>query len=173
MSFVVRPCAPKDLKDILRLIKEIAVIYNVPLTQLYTNVDVLHKHGFGERPKYECFVAEVPPEQKSKEGHTIIGYVLSTYTYSTWKGRNLYIDNFYVMPEFRGRRIGKKLMCLAAEAAWRQGCTELRMHSSSEKPENHAVLQRWEAEDLSSKHGWHLLRFYNDTLKRRAAQSKV
>ncbi|XP_062823033.1 thialysine N-epsilon-acetyltransferase [Anolis carolinensis] len=173
MSVVVRPCAPKDLKDILRLIKEIAVIYNVPLTQLYPNMEVLHKDGFGERPKFECFVAEAPPEQKSKEGHTIVGYILSAYTYSTWKGKNLYVDNFYVMPEFRGRRIGKKLMSSAAESAWARGCTEFRMHSSSKKPENYAVLQRFGGGDLSAKHGWNLLRFYNDAVQKRAAQSKV
>lgn len=40
-------------------------------------------------------------------GHTLVGYVLSSYTYSSWKGKNLYIDNFYVMPEFRGE-LGKQ-----------------------------------------------------------------
>ncbi|KAH0626065.1 hypothetical protein JD844_000784 [Phrynosoma platyrhinos] len=148
---------------------EIAVIYNVPLDKLRTNVEELQKAGFSERPRFECFVAEVPPEQKSKEGHTLIGYVLSVYTYSTWRGRNLYMDNLYVMPEFRGMSLKKK----APGAAWRRGCNEIRMHASSEKVDNIKILQRWGGQNLTDKEGWNLLRFHEDVLQRLAAPDKI
>ncbi|XP_020655464.3 thialysine N-epsilon-acetyltransferase-like [Pogona vitticeps] len=172
MGFVVRPCAVKDLKDIMRLVEEIAVIYNVPVNKVATSVEVLKKHGFGEKPRFECFVAEVPPEQKSKEGHTLIGYVLSAYTYNTWRGKNLYMDNLYVMPEFRGRRIGKTLASTAAMAAWQKGCTQLRMHASADKPENIEFLKRQGGENLTETEDWNILRFYNPVLRGMAAQSK-
>ena len=35
-------------------------------------------------------------------GHTKIGYALYFYTYSSWKGRAVYMEDLYVMPEFRG-----------------------------------------------------------------------
>ncbi|XP_063157815.1 diamine acetyltransferase 1-like [Candoia aspera] len=168
MSFVIRPCAPRDLKDIMRLIKEIAVIYSVPVESLSTNVQELEKAGFGPRPKFECFVAEVPPERKSKEGHTLVGYILSSYTYSSWKGTNLYIDNFYVMPEFRGMRIGNSLLKEAAKAAWQQGCSEFRMHVSSQKPKNIAYLEKRGGENLTVQAGWNLFRF-----RKMADQSKA
>ncbi|KAM3821304.1 diamine acetyltransferase 1-like [Vipera latastei] len=174
MSFVVvRPCAPRDLRDIMRLIKDIAVIYNVPLQHLSTNVQVLEKAGFGPHPKFECFVAEIPPERESPEGFTLAGYVLSSYTYNSWKGKNLYIDNFYVMPEFRGMRIGNSLLKEAAKAAWQQGCSELRMHVSHLKPENVAYLERRGGENLTAQDGWNLLRFYQDRLSQMADQSRV
>ncbi|XP_048373508.1 diamine acetyltransferase 1-like [Sphaerodactylus townsendi] len=172
MAFAVRACAPKDLKDIMRLIKEIAVIYKIPENEIRTSEEELMKAGFGEHPRFECFVAEVPPQQKSKEGHTLIGYVLSVYTYSTWKGRNLYMDNLYVMPEFRGQGIGKRLLNRATEAAWLKGCSQLHMHVSSEKPENIRFLEKHGGEDLSAKEGWSLLRFQEAQLRQMAAQSK-
>lgn len=39
-------------------------------------------------------------------GFTVVGYALYFYTYSTWKGPSLYLEDLYVMPDFRG--IGKK-----------------------------------------------------------------
>nr|XP_056719511.1 thialysine N-epsilon-acetyltransferase-like [Euleptes europaea] len=172
MAYVVRACTPKDLKDIMRLIKEIAVIYKVPVNEIRTSEEALMEAGFGKNPRFECFVAEVPPQQKSKEGHTLIGYVLSVYTYSTWKGRNLYMDNLYVMPEFRGKSIGKMLLNRATEAAWRKGCSQLRMHVSSEKPENITFLDKHGGEDLSAKDGWNLFRFQETQLRRMAARSE-
>lgn len=38
----------------------------------------------------------------SLSGHTKIGYALYFYTYSSWKGRAVYMEDLYVMPEFRG-----------------------------------------------------------------------
>lgn len=35
-------------------------------------------------------------------GHTKIGYALYFYSYSSWKGRSIYMEDLYVMPEFRG-----------------------------------------------------------------------
>lgn len=35
-------------------------------------------------------------------GHTKIGYALYFYSYSSWKGRAIYMEDLYVMPEFRG-----------------------------------------------------------------------
>ena len=37
-----------------------------------------------------------------RTGHTVVGYALYFYTYSTWKGRSVFMEDLYVMPEFRG-----------------------------------------------------------------------
>ncbi len=39
----------------------------------------------------------------SLTGHTKVGYSLYFYTYSSWKGRAVYMEDLYVMPEFRGK----------------------------------------------------------------------
>ncbi|XP_026549549.1 diamine acetyltransferase 2-like, partial [Notechis scutatus] len=104
---------------------------------------------------------------------SLAGYVLSSYTYSSWKGRNLYIDNFYVMPEFRGMRIGNSLLKEAAKAAWQQGCSELHMHVSYLKPENMSYLVRRGGENLTLQDGWRLFRFYGDRLFKMVDQSRA
>jgi ribosomal protein S18 acetylase RimI-like enzyme len=39
----------------------------------------------------------------------LVGYTLYFYTYSTWDGRVLYMEDLYVKPEFRGNKIGTQL----------------------------------------------------------------
>lgn len=38
-------------------------------------------------------------------GHVKVGYALFFYTYSTWKGRCVYLEDLYVMPELRGKQL--------------------------------------------------------------------
>lgn len=35
-------------------------------------------------------------------GHTKIGYALYFFSYSSWSGRAVFMEDLYVMPEFRG-----------------------------------------------------------------------
>jgi GNAT superfamily N-acetyltransferase len=43
------------------------------------------------------------------EDDVIVGFALYYTSYSTWKGRCLYLEDFYVLPEFRRGGIGGKL----------------------------------------------------------------
>ncbi|XP_074979978.1 thialysine N-epsilon-acetyltransferase-like isoform X2 [Caretta caretta] len=141
MNCIIRPCTVKDCKVILQFIKEIAVHYRVPPTEVKVTL----------------------------EGG-IVGYVLSSFTYSTWKGRNLYVDNLYVQPQFRGQQIGKRLIEKAAQAAVAKGCGQLRMHIA--KTNEMGFLARQGGQDLTAKEGWSLFHFKEDALRRLAARSK-
>uniref|UniRef100_A0A4W4ERH5 N-acetyltransferase domain-containing protein n=1 Tax=Electrophorus electricus TaxID=8005 RepID=A0A4W4ERH5_ELEEL len=73
-----------------------------------------HAHWRGcvfyfQNPFYHCLVTEVSKEHKSKEG--------KNYIRNTWKLRGIYIDDIYVMPEFRAvsHGIGKALMASVAK----------------------------------------------------------
>ncbi|XP_075764053.1 thialysine N-epsilon-acetyltransferase-like isoform X7 [Pelodiscus sinensis] len=115
MECVVRPCRAEDCVEVMRMIRELAEFEKLP-DQVQINDQVLREDGFANDPFYRCLVAEVPPEYRSRDGHTIVGYGLYFFTYSTWKGRNIYMEDLYIMPEFRGKGIGKKLMSKIAEA---------------------------------------------------------
>ncbi|XP_023818399.1 diamine acetyltransferase 2 isoform X2 [Oryzias latipes] len=116
MHFKIRPAKKEDCKEISRLIMELAVYEKMP-DQVKIAHEELERDGFCENPFFQCLVAEVPEEHKSKEGFTVVGYALYFYTYSTWKGRSIFLEDLYVMPEFRGNGIGKGLLCKVAEVA--------------------------------------------------------
>ena len=44
-------------------------------------------------------------------GHTKVGYSLYFYTYSSWKGRAVYMEDLYVMPEYRGQYASAIVLC--------------------------------------------------------------
>ncbi|XP_065425330.1 thialysine N-epsilon-acetyltransferase-like [Chrysemys picta bellii] len=171
MNCIIRPCTVKDCKVILQFIKELAIDYKVPPTDVKVTLEALREDGFGARPQYDCYLAELPPGETNKEGGSIVGYVLSTYTYSSWKGRNVYMDNMYVQPQFRGRQIGKQLLEKASQAAIAKGCCQLRMHVGNWKANEMGFLAHHGGEDLTAKEGWALFRFEEDALRRLAARS--
>ncbi|XP_029768917.1 diamine acetyltransferase 2-like isoform X3 [Terrapene carolina triunguis] len=100
MECVLRPCRAEDCAEVMRMIKELAEFEKLP-DQVQISDQVLREDGFANDPFYRCLVAEVPPEHRSRDGHTVVGYGLYFFTYSTWKGRNIYMEDLYVMPEFR------------------------------------------------------------------------
>ncbi|KAJ8416651.1 hypothetical protein AAFF_G00325290 [Aldrovandia affinis] len=77
----------------------------------------LEQDGFSRNPFFQCIIAEVPEQHRTKEGHAKVGYALYFYTYSSWKGRSVYMEDLYVMPEFRGKGIGKALMSKIAQVS--------------------------------------------------------
>ena len=74
--------------------------------------------AFGPSPRFDVFLAELDGE--------VAGYAFVFETYSTFLALpTLYLEDLFVMPQFRSRRIGYALMLhLAHEALWR-GCGRL------------------------------------------------
>jgi len=70
----------------------------------------LELDGFESSPeRFKCFVAENPLDPT-----TLCGYTMYFPVYSAWDGKVMAIEDLFVMPEFRGTGLGKKLMeCVA------------------------------------------------------------
>ena len=96
---VVRPAEPKDVSRIFDLIKELAFYEKAP-EQVTNTVEILHRDLFID-PICEAIVAE--------ENGTVHGFALFYTSYSTWKGRSLYLEDFYVSEDQRKRGIGQLL----------------------------------------------------------------
>jgi GNAT superfamily N-acetyltransferase len=43
------------------------------------------------------------------DANTLLGYALYFYTYSTWKGKALYLEDLYITPGCRGQGLGSAL----------------------------------------------------------------
>merc|ERR1712241_21176 len=91
MSFVIRKSTKNDCKEILTLIQELADYEKMPNGPKLTEKD-LEEHGYnGPRPFFECLVAFEPSKPD-----VLIGFVLFFYTYSTWDGPSVFMEDLYV-----------------------------------------------------------------------------
>ncbi|XP_070963122.1 diamine acetyltransferase 2b isoform X2 [Oncorhynchus clarkii lewisi] len=152
MHFKVRAAVKEDCKDISRMIMELAVYENMP-DQVKTSHEDLERDGFSPNPFYECLIAEVPDEHKTKDGYTVVGYALYFYTYSTWKGRSVYVEDLYVMPDFREKGIGTGLMAKVAQVGVEKQCVRLQLSVLDwNKPSLDFYIAKG-AEDLTAKEG--------------------
>jgi ribosomal protein S18 acetylase RimI-like enzyme len=101
MQYIVRKARKEDVAQIKKLIEGLALYEKAPHEVTITEAQLL-EDGFGPSPVYQCCVAEANGE--------LLGFSLFYIGYSTWKGKLVYLDDFYVKEEYRGLGIGKKLM---------------------------------------------------------------
>lgn len=80
----------------------------------------LETHGFGEHPAFIVVVAE--------NSEKLAGICLYFPTFSTWYGTpGIYVQDLYIRPEYRGQKLGEKLLAAAACEARADGATHLRL----------------------------------------------
>ncbi|KAM9788573.1 diamine acetyltransferase 2b [Neosynchiropus ocellatus] len=163
MKFKIRAAIKEDCKEIWRLIKELAVYEKMP-DQVKISHEELERDGFCQNPFYECLVAEVAEENKSSEGFTVVGYALYFYTYSTWMGRSMYLEDLYVMPEFRGNGIGKSLLSSVAKVGKDKQCVRLQLSVLDWNTPAREFYAAKGALDLTDSEGWHFIRFHGQSL---------
>jgi len=101
MSFLVRKAVKNDMIRVLELIKELALFEN-EINEVELTVLELEKDGFGENPKFQCFVAE--------NNNKIEAMALVYKRYSTWKGTVLHLEDLIVSKDMRGRGLGTLLL---------------------------------------------------------------
>ncbi|XP_039193807.1 thialysine N-epsilon-acetyltransferase-like [Crotalus tigris] len=166
-AVTVRPCRAEDCADVGRMIRELAAFEKMS-EQVKITEEGLCEDGFGQDPFYKCLVAELPSPCLSKEGHSIIGYGLYFFIYSTWKGRNVYVEDLYVMPEFREKGVGQKLLSEIAKISLEKGCTQMRLGVLDWNRSALDFYSRRGAVDLTASEGWHSFRFEAEALQRLA-----
>ena len=111
----IREATPRDVPTILALVKELATYERDPDAVTATEADFL-RHGFGERPFYRTLLAEW-------DG-AVAGFALFFFGFSTWTGGpTLYLEDLFVRPEHRKKRIGLTMMQRLAREATKNGCT--------------------------------------------------
>lgn len=111
MNIKIRRAVKEDCERILDLVKELARYERAPQEVTVTLEHFTHS-GFGSRPVWWAFVAEV-------DG-VVQGFALYYIRFSTWKGQRMYLEDFYVTEEMRGKGLGKLLFDQLIEEAKRR-----------------------------------------------------
>lgn len=98
----IRFSVPADLPALHTLICELAR-YERLLDAVDSSEQDLHAALFGPDPCAEALVAEC-------DG-IVVGFALYFKTYSTFRGRpGIYLEDLFVLPEYRGRGLGRGLL---------------------------------------------------------------
>ncbi|GMN10399.1 GNAT family N-acetyltransferase [Croceitalea sp. MTPC9] len=101
MDFTIREATKRDMAMVHGLIQELALFEKEPNSVEVTLEDLIDA-GFGEKPLYNCFVAEADKE--------IVGMALVYPRYSTWQGPVLHLEDLIVTERMRGSGLGSALL---------------------------------------------------------------
>lgn len=108
---------PADVPMLFELIKALAE-YEKLSHAVTGSAEFLHQHLFGDRPFAEAIVAEYQGE--------VVGFALFFHNYSTFLTKaGIYLEDLFVLPEYRGRGIGKELITYLAQLAVERNCGRL------------------------------------------------
>jgi len=113
----IRPAKSEDVETIFQLIHALAD-YEKLSHEVTGTAALLHEHLFGAHPCIEALLAD-------HQGQPI-GFALFFTNYSTFLTKpGIYLEDLFVMPEYRGKGIGKALLGALARLALERDCGRL------------------------------------------------
>ena len=113
-AFRIERATERDVPLILRLIKDLAE-YERMSDEVVATEQGLRESLFGARPAAEVIIAYA--------GDTPAGFALFFHNYSTFLGKpGLYLEDLFVVPQFRGHGYGRELLQELAAIAVERGC---------------------------------------------------
>jgi GNAT superfamily N-acetyltransferase len=107
-NILIRKAQKKDCQSVFNLSKELAQHHDMAhyVTIKYEEFEAF---GFGENPAWWAYIAEYEGE--------IVGFALYYVRFATWRGRILYLEDFFIQDKMRGKGVGKMLFDSLIEEA--------------------------------------------------------
>jgi GNAT superfamily N-acetyltransferase len=107
---VIRAALRKDVDLLKTLINEMGEYERLPVS---ITEETLARDGFGPRQEFRVLIADLDNQPA--------GYALFFNCYSTFRGRGLFLEDLFVRPEFRGKKVGDALLSHVAVVARDEG----------------------------------------------------
>src|SRR6266849_9703259 len=107
----IRPANLHDVGELKALIHEMGEYERMPVV---VTKESLARDGFGPRPEFRVLIAEWDGQPA--------GYAFFFYCYSTFRGRGLFLEDVFVRPPFRGKKVGEALFARVATVAEAENC---------------------------------------------------
>jgi GNAT superfamily N-acetyltransferase len=114
LAVIIREGNEKDFPVLLGLIKDLATFEGAP-EQVKNSVGQMKR----ERDSFGFFLAE--------EDGNVLGAAVYFFAYYTWVGKSLYLDDLYVRPEHRRKKVGSMLLERVFKLAKQQDRKRLRL----------------------------------------------
>jgi GNAT superfamily N-acetyltransferase len=111
---MIRPATPADVPVIASLIRALAEYEKLADAVCFDEAKIA-EHLFGRRAYAECLLAE--PDGVA------VGFALFFHNYSTFLGKpGIYLEDLFVIPEARGKGLGKALLAAIGKLAVERDC---------------------------------------------------
>lgn len=160
MSVSIRAVRQSDIAILHALISALAE-YEKLAAQVIGTAQDLQRELFSERPVIEAVIAW--------DDESALGFALYFHSYSTFLARRgLYLEDLFVVPEARGRGIGKALIRHCARVAVERGCGRFEW---AVLDWNQTAIEFYQSIGASMLSEWQLCRLSGDALQRFAALS--
>jgi GNAT superfamily N-acetyltransferase len=157
----LRAATAEDVPTLLELVQALACYEREPDAVTASEADLL-REGFGQDPAFRALLAE--------DGSRVLGFALYFFHFSTWLGRrSLYLEDLFVLPEARGRGVGRALFQRLARIAVEEGCGRYEWAVLDWNTEAIGFYERMGAKPLSE---WTTMRLEGEALRRLASEGR-
>ena len=159
-NLIIRRATAQDVPTLIRLITALAEYESLaPPDELAA--ERLTRDGFGDGPKFEAWLAEWDCQP--------VGYAFLFNAYSTFLAApTLYLEDLFVMPEYRGRGIGKAMLTHCISLAYDRGCGRMEWTCLDWNTSAQRVYENLGARRMTE---WYLYRLDRQALEDHVAKS--
>jgi GNAT superfamily N-acetyltransferase len=145
---IIRAARRPDVPALVGLIRDLAAYEREP-DAVEVDEDLLAAALFAEAPVVFANVAD--------DGGEVAGMTIYFRNYSTWTGRlGIYLEDFFVRPDYRGRKVGTALMAALADEARAYGYARIDWSVLDWNESAHAFYRSIGAHPMSGWSGWRL-----------------
>lgn len=158
-EFRIEPATERDVPVILKFIKGLAEYEKLSHEVVATEAS-LRESLFGQRPVAEVIIGYA--------GEEPAGFGLFFHNYSTFLGRpGLYVEDLFVLPQWRGRGLGGRLLAYIAGLAVARGCGRLEW---AVLDWNEPAIRFYRSLGARAMKEWTVYRLTGEALKRLGAE---
>ena len=159
MTLRIDAARPHDCDVVFALIRALAE-YERLAVHVTGTVEDLRRELFSARPVIEAVIAW--------EEERALGFALFFHNYSTFLARRgLYLEDIFVVPEARGRGVGKALIRHCARVAVERGCGRFEW---AVLDWNQPAIEFYQSLGATMLPDWRICRMTGEALKRFAQQ---
>lgn len=155
----IRAATVEDVPLLRTMIGELAD-FEHELASVTITAGDLTRDGFGPKPKFRALIARWAGQAA--------GYALFFDFYSSWRGCQLFLEDLFVRPDFRGKGVGKSLLAYVAKVACEENYAAIRWEVLSW---NQPAIDFYEALGAEFLNDWRLMLLKQEALRRLAGNA--